>query len=169
MWTIKKGFILSAALLLLWLSPLLSGSRVRAERVYMISETELTQLEVNSQMQKVNSEKKDKLLIEQEKQLNEAEMKSAKAENELQIANEQIKKLKKSNEVTENSLKKTRELFNEYEKEAERKIRIKTRQRNMWIAATVVAVGAAISVLCAALSHLTRKAADMRSENDLTI
>lgn len=145
MWTIKKGFILSAALLLLWLSPLLSGSRVRAERVYMISETGLTQLEVNSQMQKVNSEKKDKLLIEQEKQLNEAEMKSAKAENELQIANEQIKKLKKSNEVTENSLKKTRELFNEYEKEAERKIRIKTRQRNMWIAATVVAVGAAIS------------------------
>lgn len=145
MWTIKKGFILSAALLLLWLSPLLSGSRVRAERVYMISETELTQLEVNSQMQKVNSEKKNKLLIEQEKQLNEAEMKSAKAENELQIANEQIKKLKKSNEVTENSLKKTRELFNEYEKEAERKIRIKTRQRNMWIAATVVAVGAAIS------------------------
>ena len=145
MWTIKKGFILSAALLLLWLSPLLSGSRVRAERVYMISKTELTQLEVNSQMQKVNSEKKDKLLIEQEKQLNEAEMKSAKAENELQIANEQIKKLKKSNEVTENSLKKTRELFNEYEKEAEWKIKIKTRQRNMWIAATVVAVGAAIS------------------------
>ena len=77
--------------------------------------------------------------------MNEAEMKSAKAENELQIANEQIKKLKKSNEVTENSLKKTRELFNEYEKETERKIRIKTRQRNMWIAATVVAVGAAIS------------------------
>lgn len=145
MWTIKKGFILSAALLLLWLSPLLSGSRVRAERVYMISETELTQLEVNSQMQKVNSEKKDKLLIEQEKQLNEAEMKSAKAENELQIANEQIKKLKKSNEVTENSLKKTRELFNEYEKEAERKIRVKTRQRNLWIMTTVVAVGAAIS------------------------
>lgn len=145
MWTIKKGFILSAALLLLWLSPLLSGSRVRAERVYMISETELMQLEVNSQMQKVNSEKKDKLLIEQEKQLNEAEMKSAKAENELQIANEQIKKLKKSNEVTENSLKKTRELFNEYEKEAERKIRIKTRQRNLWIMTTVVAVGAAIS------------------------
>ena len=145
MWTIKKGFILSAALLLLWLSPLLSGSRVRAERVYMISETELTQLEVNSQMQKVNSEKKDKLLIEQEKQLNEAEMKSAKAENELQIANEQIKKLKKSNEVTENSLKKTRELFNEYEREAERKVKIKTRQRNFWIFVSAVAVGKAFA------------------------
>lgn len=145
MWITRKGLILLAVLLSVWLSPLFCGSPVRAERVYTISETELTQLEVNSQMQKVNSEKKDKLLIEQEKQLNEAEMKSAKAENELQIANEQIKKLKKSNEVTENSLKKTRELFNEYEKEAERKIRIKTRQRNMWIAATVVAVGAAIS------------------------
>lgn len=145
MWTIKKGLILSAVLLSFWLSPLLSGSHVRAEAQYTISETDLTTLETNFQMQKVNSEKKDRLLIEQEKQLNEAEMKSAKAENELQIANEQIKKLKKSNEVTENSLKKTRELFNEYEKETERKIRIKTRQRNMWIAATVVAVGAAIS------------------------
>ena len=145
MWKIRKGFILSAVLLSFWLSPLLSGSRAQAERVYMISETELTQLEMNSQMQKVNSEKKDKLLIEQEKQLNEAEMKSAKAENELQIANEQIKKLKKSNEVTENSLKKTRELFNEYEKEAENTIKNKTRQRNFWIFVSAVAMGAAIS------------------------
>ena len=145
MWKIKKGLILLAVLLSVWLSPLFCGSSVRAEVQYTISETDLTQLETNFQMQKVNSEKKDRLLIEQEKQLNEAEMKSAKAENELQIANEQIKKLKKSNEVTENSLKKTRELFNEYEKEAERKIRIKTRQRNLWIMTTVVAVGAAIA------------------------
>lgn len=145
MWIIRKGLILSAVLLSLWLSPLFCGSSVQAEVRYTISETELTQLEMNSQMQKVNSEKKDKLLIEQEKQLNEAEMKSAKAENELQIANEQIKKLKKSNEVTENSLKKTRELFNEYEKEAERKVKIKTRQRNFWIVISVAAVGEAIS------------------------
>nr|DAE59365.1 MAG TPA: recombination and DNA strand exchange inhibitor protein [Caudoviricetes sp.] len=145
MWKIRKGFILSAVLLSLWLSPLLSGSHAQAEAQYTISETELTQLEMNSQMQKVNSEKKDRLLIEQEKQLNEAEMKSAKAENELQIANEQIKKLKKSNEVTENSLKETRELFNEYAKEAERKVKIKARQRNMWIVISTVAVGAAIS------------------------
>ena len=31
------------------------------------------------------------------------------------------------------------------------------------------AVGAAVSVACAARSHLTRKAADMQSENDLTV
>lgn len=145
MWTIKKGLILSVVLLSLWLSPLLSGSSARAEVQYTISETELTQLEQNFQMQKVNSEKKDRLLIEQEKQLNEAEMKSAKAENELQIANEQIKKLKKSNEVTENSLKKTRELFNEYEKEAENTIKNKTRQRNFWIFVSAVAVGKAFA------------------------
>lgn len=145
MWKIRKGLILSVFLLSFWLSPLLSGSHVRAERVYTISETELTQLEQNFQMQKVNSEKKDRLLIEQEKQLNEAEMKSAKAENELQIANEQIKKLKKSNEVTENSLKKTRELFNEYEKEAENTIKNKTRQRNFWIFVSAVAVGKAFA------------------------
>lgn len=145
MWKIRKGFILSAVLLSLWLSPLLSGSHVQAEAQYTISETELTQLEQNFQMQKVNSEKKDRLLIEQEKQLNEAEMKSAKAENELQIANEQIKKLKKSNEVTENSLKKTRELFNEYEKKAENTIKNKTRQRNFWIFVSAVAVGKAFA------------------------
>ena len=144
MW-IRKKLILSEALLFFWLFPSLYGSHAQAEVQYTISETELTQLEMNSQMQKVNSEKKDKLLIEQEKQLNEAEMKSAKAENELQIANEQIKKLKKSNEVTENSLKKTRELFNEYEREAERKVKIKTRQRNVWIFVSAVAVGKAFA------------------------
>ncbi len=144
MW-IRKKLILSVALLFFWLFPSLYGSHAQAEVQYTISETELTQLEQNFQMQKVNSEKKDRLLIEQEKQLNEAEMKSAKAENELQIANEQIKKLKKSNEVTENSLKKTRELFNEYEKETEREVKIKTRQRNFWIFVSAVAVGKAFA------------------------
>lgn len=144
MW-IRKKLILSVALLFFWLFPSLYGSHVRAEVQYTISETDLTILETNFQTQKVNSEKKDRLLIEQEKQLNEAEMKSAKAENELQIANEQIKRLKKSNEVTENSLKKTRELFNEYEKETEREVKIKTRQRNFWIFVSAVAVGKAFA------------------------
>lgn len=144
MW-IRKKLILSEALLFFWLFPSLYGSHAQAEVQYTISETELTQLEQNFQMQKVNSEKKDRLLIEQEKQLNEAEMKSAKAENELQIANEQIKKLKKSNEVTENSLKKIRELFNEYEKETEREVKTKTRQRNFWIFVSAVAVGKAFA------------------------
>lgn len=138
MWIIRKGLILSAVLLSLWLSPLLSGSHVQAEVRYTISEMELTQLEQNLNQLKIDSEKKDKLLIQQQTQLNEAQ-------KQLEIVNEQLKKSKTLNEATENSLKKTRELFNEYEKEAERKIRIKTRQRNLWIMTTVVAVGAAIS------------------------
>lgn len=33
----------------------------------------------------------------------------------------------------------------------------------------IAAIGFAVTVCCAALSHLTRKAADMKSENDLTV
>ena len=138
MWKIRKGLILSAVLLSVWLSPLFCGSHAQAEAQYMISETDLTTLEQNLNQLKIDSEKKDKLLIQQQTQLNEAQ-------KQLEIVNEQLKKSKTLNEATENSLKKTRELFNEYEKEAERKIRIKTRQRNLWIMTTVVAVGAAIS------------------------
>ncbi|WP_337939859.1 hypothetical protein [Dialister invisus] len=138
MWKIRKGLILSAVFLSLWSSPLLSGSHVQAEAQYTISETDLTTLETSLNQLKIDSEKKDKLLIQQQTQLNEAQ-------KQLEIVNEQLKKSKTLNEATENSLKKTRELFNEYEKEAEWKIRIKTRQRNLWIMTTVVAVGAAIA------------------------
>lgn len=138
MWKIKKGLILSAVLLSLWLSPLLSGSHAQAEAQYTISETDLTTLETSLNQLKIDSEKKDKLLIRQQTQLNEAQ-------KQLEIVNEQLKKSKVLNEATENSLKIARESFNKYEKEAERKIRIKTRQRNMWIVISAVAVGAAIS------------------------
>ena len=33
----------------------------------------------------------------------------------------------------------------------------------------ICSIGVAVAVCCAALSHLTRKAADMQSENDLTV
>lgn len=138
MWITRKGLMLSAVLLSLWLSPLLSGSHAQAEVQYTISETDLTTLETSLNQLKIDSEKKDKLLIQQQTQLNEAQ-------KQLKIVNEQLKKSKVLNEATENSLKIARESFNEYEKEAERKIRIKTRQRNLWIMTTVVAVGTAIS------------------------
>lgn len=138
MWKIRKGLILSAVLLSLWLSPLLSGSHAQAEVQYTISETDLTTLETSLNQLKIDSEKKDKLLIQQQTQLTEAQ-------KQLKIVNEQLKKSKVLNEQTENSLKIARESFNEYEREAERKIRIKTRQRNMWIIISAVAVGAAIS------------------------
>lgn len=138
MWKIRKGIILSAVLLSLWLSPLLSGSHAQAEVQYTISETDLTTLETSLNQLKIDSEKKDKLLIQQQTQLTEAQ-------KQLKIVNEQLKKSKVLNEQTENSLKIARESFNEYEKEAERKVKIKTKQRNMWIIISAVAVGAAIS------------------------
>lgn len=138
MWKIRKGLILSAVLLSLWLSPLLSGSSARAERVYTISETELTQLEQNLTTLEQHSRDKKILLDKQAKQLNEAQ-------EQLKIANEQIKKSQELNEQMQNSLKIARESFNKYEREAERKVKIKTRQRNFWIVISVVAVGAAIS------------------------
>nr|DAY08757.1 MAG TPA: Peptidoglycan endopeptidase [Caudoviricetes sp.] len=138
MWKIRKGLILSAVLLSFWLSPLLSGSRAQAEAQYTISETELTQLEQNLTTLEQHSKDKSILLDKQAKQLNEAQ-------EQLKIANEQIKKSQALNEATENSLKIARESFNEYEKEAERKVKIKTRQRNMWIVISAVAVGATIS------------------------
>lgn len=138
MWKIRRGLILSVVLLSLWLSPLLSGSHAQAEAQCTISETDLTTLETSLNQLKIDSEKKDKLLIQQQTQLNEAQ-------KQLEIVNEQLKKSKTLNEATENSLKIARESFNEYEKEAERKVKIKTRQRNMWIVISAVAVGATIS------------------------
>lgn len=138
MWITRKGLILSAVLLSLWLSPLLSGSPVRAERVYTISETELTQLKMNLTTLEQHSKDKSILLDKQAKQLNEAQ-------EQLKIANEQIGKSQELNEQMQNSLEKANQYLKEYEREAERKVKIKTRQRNFWIVISVVAVGAAIS------------------------
>ena len=122
----------------LFLLPSLFGSSVQAEVMYQISEPELTQLEMNLTTLEQHSKDKSILLDKQAKQLNEAQ-------EQLKIANEQIKKSQALNEQTQNSLKIARESFNEYEKEAERKVKIKTKQRNMWIIVGAVAVGAAIS------------------------
>lgn len=138
MWITRKGLILSAVLLSLWLSPLLSGSHAQAEAQYTISETDLTTLETSLNQLKIDSEKKDKLLIRQWTQLNEAQ-------KQLEIVNEQLKKSKTLNEQTQNSLERANQYLKEYEREAERKIKIKTRQRNLWMVVSVVAVGAAIS------------------------
>ena len=138
MWKIRKGLILSAVLLSLWVSPLFCGSSVRAEVQYTISETELTQLEQNWTTLEQHSKDKKILLDKQAKQLNEAQ-------EQLKIANEQIGKSQELNEQMQNSLEKANQYLKEYEREAERKIRIKTRQRNAWIIISAVAVGAAIS------------------------
>ena len=107
-------------LLAFFFFPALHGSSVHAEVMYQISEGELNQLQNNLTELKADSEQKQNLLAEQQKQL--------------QIVNEQLEKSRKLNEETQTSLAEARKSFSEYEKEAKKKIRVKTRQRNMWIA-----------------------------------
>ena len=122
MWITKsRDFMLLPLLLALCFLPALCGYSAQAEAMYQISEGELNQLQSNLTELKADSEKKRSLLNEQQKQL--------------QIVNEQLEKSRKLNEETQTSLAEARKSFSEYEKEAERKIRIKTRQRNLWIAA----------------------------------
>ena len=127
MWTRKrewtKRFVLPCLLLSCWLLPS-AGTTSQAETMYTISESELTRLEVNLNQLEKNNETKQNLLTEQQKQL--------------QIVNEQLEKSRKLNEETQTSLAEARKSFSEYEKEAERKIRIKTRQRNLWISIAAI-------------------------------
>ena len=88
--------------------------------MYQISEGELNQLQSNLTELKADSEKKQSLLTEQQKKL--------------QIVNEQLEKSKALNEETQTSLAEARKSFSEYENEAKQKIKVKTRQRDLWIA-----------------------------------
>ena len=127
MWTTKR---LCICLLVcsLWL---VAGSTSQAETMYQISAGELNYLQNNLTELKADSGQKQNLLTEQQKQL--------------QIVNEQLEKSRKLNEETQTSLAEARKSFSEYEKEAERKIRIKTRQRNLWISIAAICTTAAIA------------------------
>ena len=122
----KRKLILFLLFPVLLSSPWFYGFSVRAEAQYTIYESELLRLEMNLQTLKQHSKEKQALLDEQAKQLKEAQ-------RQLAIANEQLKKSKEWNKATQNSLTNANQSLKRYEREAARKIRIKTRQRNMWI------------------------------------
>lgn len=122
----RQNLILFLFLPVLLLWPWFSGFSVLAEAQYTIYESELLQLEQNLTTLENHSREKQRLLSEQAKQLDEAR-------EQLKIVNEQLKKSKEWNEMTLNSLENANQSLSKYEREAARKIRIKTRQRNMWI------------------------------------
>lgn len=102
---------------LLWLA---AGTSSRAEMMYQISETELTQLETDlNQLEKSNATKQV-LLTEQQKQLETAQTELAES--------------KKTNAETRKLLESANQSLKELEDEAKRKIETKTHQRNLWIA-----------------------------------
>jgi septal ring factor EnvC (AmiA/AmiB activator) len=113
-----RKFMLSLPLLVLLCSLPAFGFSAQAEKMYQISESELNQLEQNSTKQEENSRNNQKTLQEQETQLKKA--------------GEKIQKSEAENKAMKNSLEKTQKFLDAYEKEAEHKIQIKERQRDLW-------------------------------------
>ena len=126
MWTLKSTIRLFVSAWLLCLL-LACGSTSQAEEMYQISETELTQLEANLNQLAKNNEIKQQLLTEQKTQLTEANRQLETVQKEL-IASKSL------NEATQKSLERANQSLKQFEDEAKRKIRVKTRQRDLWIA-----------------------------------
>ena len=128
MWRIKNRSCMALLLLALCFLPALCGSSVQAEAMYQISEGELTRLERDLNQLEKNNETKQQLLTEQKAQLTEAG-------TQLETVKKELTASKSLNEATQKSLEKANHSLKRFEDEAKRKIRVKTRQRNLWIAA----------------------------------
>lgn len=121
---VKRPLLWLVLCFLLWLA---AGTSSRAETMYQISESELTQLETNLQTLQGNSETKQQLLTEQKKQL-------AEANQQLETVKKELISSKSLNDQTQKSLEKSNQSLTELEKEAKRKVQVKARQRNLWVA-----------------------------------
>ena len=119
----------------LWLA---AGSASRAEGMYQISESELTRLEVNLNQLEKNNETKQQLLTEQKTQLTEANQ-------QLETAKVQLEESRRLNDRTVKSLESANRSLQVLENEAKQKIRVKTRQRNLWIGVSAALIYAYIS------------------------
>lgn len=128
MWVREKSlvFLLVCSL---WLA---AGSTSQA--MYQMSESELTRLEANLNQLAKNSETKQNLLNKQKIQIEMLNSQLEKANNQLEESKKEIQKSKALNEVTQKSLLRANQSLTELEQEVKRKIRVKTRQRNLWIA-----------------------------------
>ena len=123
MWTTKRLCICLLACSL-WLA---AGSTSQAEEMYQISESELTTLEQDLNQLAKNNETKQQLLTEQKTQLTEAN-------RQLETVQKELTASKSLNAQTQKSLERVNQSLKQLEDEAKQKIRVKTRQRNLWIA-----------------------------------
>ena len=123
MWTTKRLCICLLACSL-WLA---AGSTSQAETMYQISESELTTLEQDLNQLAKNNETKQQLLTEQKTQLTEAN-------RQLETVQKELTASKSLNAQTQKSLERVNQSLKQLEQEAKQKIRVKTRQRNLWIA-----------------------------------
>lgn len=130
----KKDLSVPVLLSALLFCAFLPGLQVQAETMYQISETELTQLETNLETLKAHNQERQKVLTEQATLLNQQKETIKKQAEELRRLKKEIVISKTANEETQKSLLRANQSLTELEQEAKRKIRVKTRQRNLWIA-----------------------------------
>ena len=127
MWRLRKRrkslFVLVLACSL-WLA---AGTSSQAETMYQISSSEMTRLEANLNQLSKSNKIKQRLLTEQKAQLTEANQ-------QLETAKVQLEESRRLNDRTVKSLESANQSLQVLENEAKRKIRVKTRQRNLWIA-----------------------------------
>lgn len=128
MWKSQRKWLFLPLACSFWL---FAGSTSQAETMYQISETELTQLETNLNQLRKNNETKQQLLTEQKAQL--------------ETVQKELTASKSLNDQTLKSLERANQSLTELENEAEWKIRIKTRQRNLWISIAAICATAAIA------------------------
>ena len=124
MWITKRKQLFLLLACSLWLA---AGSTSRAEGMYQISESELTTLEQGLNQLAKNNETKQQLLTEQKTQLTEAK-------TQLETVKKELTASKSLNAQTQKSLESANRSLQKFEDEAKREIRVKTRQRNLWIA-----------------------------------
>lgn len=130
----KKDLSVPVLLSALLFCAFLPGLQVQAETMYQISETELTQLETNLETLKAHNQERQKALTEQATLLNQQKETIKKQAEELRSLKKEIEISKAANEETKKSLESANAYLAKFEDEAKRKIRVKTRQRNLWIA-----------------------------------
>lgn len=130
----KKDLSVPVLLSALLFCAFLPGLQVQAETMYQISETELTQLETNLETLKVHNQERQKVLTEQATLLNQQKETIKKQASELSSLKKEIEISKAANEETQKSLLRANRFLQQFEDEAKRKIRVKTRQRNLWVA-----------------------------------
>ena len=130
----KKDLSVPVLLSALLFCAFLPGLQVQAETMYQISETELTQLETNLETLKAHSQERQKVLTEQATLLNQQKETIKKQAGELRRLKKEIVISKTANEETQKSLLRANRFLQQFEDEAKRKIRVKTRQRDLWIA-----------------------------------
>ena len=131
---IKKDLSVPVLLSALLFCAFLPGLQVQAETMYSISETQLTQLETNLETLKAHNQERQKVLTEQATLLNQQKETIKKQAEELRRLRKEIVISKTANEETKKSLESANAYLTKLEKEEKHKIRVKERQRDLWVA-----------------------------------